>query len=250
MHQEVSRLNWNYPNPELWLRLRQQPLALGALLALGLHALALPLLLSPLPAAPSRTAASRNEPLPQLLRLGRTLQQRRQLKPSALALPPLALLDNLPPPPPPPPPLPSQAAAAAPAAAPLWRWSQADAELPGDPWQALRLSLAWVPGASLALDRQQATALEVRRRQLWLTPGQAQQMERIWQQAQPASLPGDAWSGSAVRRLPAAGLIAMGLPDPHGFSLVTDDHLWLGWRKGAQLVLIRAPLPSDSGPKG
>jgi hypothetical protein len=251
---EDFRLNFNSLRPERLRLLLRRPLPLALLVALAVHGLALVATL----AGPSREPARTISPAadaPQLLRLGRKLQAqeaalaRAQRQPLAVNLPGLAALDALPPPPPPElagaaPSRPARAAAAATSAAvPGWRWSSADGDLPDQPAQALELAQAWIPGSGSELAVHDVSAQEIRRRQLWLTPEQSVQLQRLWQSGQPlpapfAGLP----SGTTARRVPVAGLAGLGLSRAHGFSLVQKDALVLVWRDGQQLWLLRRPL--------
>jgi hypothetical protein len=254
---EDFRLNFNSLRPERLQRLLRRPLPLALLVALGVHGLALVATLAGPRREPPRTISPAAD-APQLLRLGRKLQAqeaalaRAQRQPLAVNLPGLAALDALPPPPPPElagaaPAKPARAATATATAtavvAPGWRWSSADADLPDQPAQALELAQAWIPGSGSSLAAHDAAAQEIRRRQLWLTPEQSVQLQRVWQSGQPlpapfASLP----SGTSARRVAEAGLAGMGLSRAHGFSLVQRDALVLVWRDGQQLWLLRRPL--------
>ena len=229
-------MNFNSLRPEL-------------LLALALNGVWLAFVgLVPRPEPPRPTATAVDAP--QLLRLSRKLlaQEAAQRR----SLPMIAALDALPPPPPPELLSPSPRRVATPAlpAAPAngWVWSQADQDLPPEPAQALELSQAWIPGSGSAVPEAGAASLEIRRRQLWLTPGQAQQLQVLWQRS--SSLPApfaDLPAGTSARRLPTSARAPLGLVRPHGFSLVLPDAVVLVWRQGQQLWLLRSPLNRSAG---
>ncbi|NDG74086.1 MAG: hypothetical protein EBX49_01855 [Synechococcaceae bacterium WB8_1B_136] len=248
-------MNFNFLPPDRLQLVLRRPLPLALGVALGIHGLALlTLLRPPRPAEPR--SSSRLADAPQLLRLGRKLMAeeaalaRAQRQPLALNLPGLAALDALPPPPPPDAAGPQAAAPTArprpaPAAAEGWRWSSADADLPAQAAQALELAQAWIPGSGSAPPTQDAAAQEIRRRQLWLTPEQSAQLQRLWQGAQSTPAPfGSLPSGTGVRRVAEASLagLGLGLGRAHGFSLVDKEALVLLWRDGQQLWMLRRPL--------
>jgi hypothetical protein len=156
---------------------------------------------------------------------------------------------------PPPPPL--ELAAASPVQASQgpsrWRWSRADAQLPPQAARALELALAWLPresGSAPAALLQSPEAVELRRRQLWPTPDQALQLQRLWDSGRPA-----VWSqpalpqGSASRHVQPRALAALGLEAPHGFSLVAGSDLVLIWRSEGQWWLLRTPWTASPAPR-
>ena len=229
-------MNFNSLRPEL-------------LLALALNGVWLAFVgLVPRPEPPRPTATAADAP--QLLRLSRKLLTQEEAQ--RRSLPMIAALDALPPPPPPEllSPSPRRVATPASPAAPAngWVWSTADQDLPPEPAQALQVSQAWISGNGAAAPDASAASLEIRRRQLWLTPGQAQQLQALWQRS--SSLPApfeDLPAGTSARRLPVSGRALLGLVRPHGFSLVLPDAVVLVWRQGQQLWLLRSPLNRSAG---
>jgi hypothetical protein len=223
-------LSFNFLRPELLLALALN----GAWLAfVGLPP-------RPVQPRPTITAAD----APQLLRLSRKLAAQGDVQRSAL--PTIAALDALPPPPPPELLSPSPPTDGAPA--PGWVWSTADNDLPTEPAQALEMSQAWIPGSGSAVPEASAASLEIRRRQLWLTPGQAQQLQALWQRSSSLPAPFEGLpAGTSARRLPAPGRAPLGLARPHGFSLVLPDAVVLFWRQGQQVWLLRSPLNRPAG---
>jgi hypothetical protein len=163
-----------------------------------------------------------------------------QRTPKPLSLPGPELL-----PPPPPLELAPASVGPAPSAPSPWRWSRADAQLPSQASRALELALAWLPresGSAPAPLLQSPEALEIRRRQLWLTSDQALQLQRLWDSGRTAlwrqaPLP----AGSASRQVQPLALAALGLDGPHGFSLVDGRDLLLIWRSEGHWWLLRTP---------
>ena len=155
---------------------------------------------------------------------------------------------------PPPPPLELAASVGpAPSAPAQWRWSRADAQLPPQASRALELALAWLPresGSAPAALLQSPEAVEIRRRQLWLTPDQALLLQRLWDSGRPAlwrqtPLP----AGSASRQVQPQALAALGLDAPHGFSLVEGRDLLLIWRSEGQWWLLRTAWAASPAPR-
>ena len=183
---------------------------------------------------------------PQLLRLSRKLLAQEEAQ--RRSLPTIAALDALPPPPPPELLSPTPRPIVSPAPALGWVWSTADSDLPTDPAQALELSQAWIPGSGSAAPDASAASLEIRRRQLWLTPGQAQQLQALWQRSSSLPAPFEGLpAGTSARRLPVPGPSPLGLTRPHGFSLVLPDAVLLFWRQGQQVWVLRSPLKRPAG---
>ena len=223
-------MNFNSLRPEL-------------LLALALNGVWLALVGLPLRPEPPRATATAAD-APQLLRLSRKLLAQEDAQ--RRSLPTIAALDALPPPPPPELLSPSPRPVLAPA--PGWVWSTADNDLPKEPAQALDMSQAWIPGSGTAVPDASAASLEIRRRQLWLTPGQAQQLQALWQRSSSLPAPFEGLpAGTSARRLPVPGWAPLGLARPHGFSLVLPDAVVLFWRQGQQVWLLRSPLNRPAG---
>jgi hypothetical protein len=233
---EVFRLNFNSLRPEL-------------LLALALNGVWLVVVgLAPRAEQPRPLATGADAP--QLLRLSRKLLVQEEAQRRALPL--IAAMDALPPPPPPellsPPPRPVIARAARALPPTGWVWSTADSDLPAEPAEALELSQAWLPGNGTPVSDPSAASLEIRRRQLWLTPGQAQQLQALWQRSSSLPSPFEGLpAGTSVRRMLASARSPLGLAKPHGFSLVLPDDVVLFWRQGQQVWLLRSPLNRPAG---
>lgn len=183
----------------------------------------------------SRRAALADD-TPTLLRWSRTPV--RLAEAAALPTIPLQGLSVLPPPPPsslPVGPLVRERPAPAP---PL-----ADG-LPRQPGEALLLARQ-VAQAGLPKESPSAALVAVQRRQWWLLPGQgkllASLLEARVEMAPPAAL-GPLPDGVAIRKVAAAAAAPLALGELHGRSLLESDQLWLFWRQGPTLWLLRAPL--------
>ena len=157
-------------------------------------------------------------------------------------------------PPPPPSSLPNGAFASAPTAlptvAPAARPGEAEgAGLPGKPGDAFRLArqVAQAPRPKQA----SAAVVAVQRRQWWLLPGQDKTLQALWEggqeQAPPAAL-GPVPEGVAVRQVAVSATAPLALAALHGRSLLDGDQLWLLWRQGANLWILRGSLESSPGP--
>lgn len=225
---------------------RWVPALLAALVCQLLVVLALP------PAGPD-TRPGRRAPFaddtPTLLRWSRTPAAVPAASLQAIPLQGLAAL-----PPPPPSTLPNGAFASVPAAVPapgpVGVPSRAvgvvEAEgsgLPRQPGEAFRLArqVAQAPRPQQA----SATVVAVQRRQWWLLPGQDKALQDLWEggleQAPPPAL-GPMPDGVAVRRVAASAAAPLALAALHGRSLLDVDQLWLLWRQGANLWILRGSL--------
>ena len=208
--------------------------------ALLLHAGVLLGLASRDVSSPRSTTVVLPSDTPDLLRLSSRLQQQRRpllpLAHSAMADPKLAEL------PPPPPPLDSFETQAA---APSWPWFDADQRIPASPSSALELSLAWIPPEQRRGTAVDPASLEMRRRQLWLTPAQAIAINALWDRGQRSSQGPDGLSaqeGWQWRLVPEAALQRWGLPPrAHGFSLLDGGQFLIVWRQKGQTWLLRVP---------
>jgi hypothetical protein len=220
---------------------------LAALLCQLLVVLAAPPV-GPPDARRSRRAALADD-TPSLLRWSR---------PSTLA--PVASLPTIPLqglaalPPPPPSSLPNGAFVSAPAAvptvAPAARPGEAEgAGLPGQPGEAFRLArlVAQAPRPKQA----SVAVVAVQRRQWWLLPGQDKTLQALWErgqeQASPAAL-GPMPEGVALRQVAVSAAEPLALAALHGRSLLDGDQLWLLWRQGASLWILRGSLESNPRP--
>ena len=121
-----------------------------------------------------------------------------------------------------------------------------DPALPRLPGEAFRLAQQVAQGWS-AKAPPAAPAVAVQRRQWWLFPHQISSVEALWnegrEQALPAAL-GPLPEGVAIRSFAdpaAASPVALG--ELHGRSLLAGDQLWLLWRQGTTLWMLRGPLP-------
>jgi hypothetical protein len=124
----------------------------------------------------------------------------------------------------------------------------ATGELPSQPGQALELATA-IAGGKQALSAEGASPAQValQRRQWWLSAQESSQLQRAWDQAQPAAA-SDEWSalpaGAQLRRVDRQALGVLAAGDPRGRSLLTSDQITLLWASGPQLWLLRLPLAS------
>jgi hypothetical protein len=238
--------------------LRRHPL-LPALAAALLCQAALLALLRPSPSGsgqPRQTSQPADD-TPELLRLSRGLLQ-------AAAAPSTGLSQLLTLPLPPPPqlaaspsapasPVPVQASAARPrppqppaSAAPAAAAQVAvppAGQLPSQPGQALAGAKAIASGPqALPAEGASPTQVALQRRQWWLSPQEANQLQQAWEQAEAAEAPDD-WQTlppavqlrQAERRI--LGSLAAG--DPRGRSLVSREQITLLWGSGPQLWMLR-----------
>lgn len=195
-----------------------------------------------------RRAAFAND-TPTLLRWSRTPAAAPAASLPTIPLQGLAAL-----PLPPPSSLPNEAFASAPTAlptvAPAARPGEAEgAGLPGKPGDAFRLArqVAQAPRPKQA----SAALVAVQRRQWWLFPGQDKTLQALWEggqeQASPAVL-GPVPEGVAVRQVAVSAAAPLAFEGLHGRSLLDGDELWLLWRQGANLWILRGSLESSPGP--
>lgn len=223
------------------------------------------------PSQPSQPA----DDTPELLRLSRGL-----LQAAAAPSPGLSQLLTLPLPPPPqlaasppptdssprpapavqasarpkptqaPAPAPRPAAATPPAAPPAAAAAQSPVppagQLPNQPGLALAGAKAIASGQQ-ALPAEGASPAQValQRRQWWLSPQDANQLQQAWEQAEVAEAPED-WQAlppaAQLRRVERRNLGSLAAGDPRGRSLVSRDQITLIWGNGAQLWLLRLPV--------
>jgi hypothetical protein len=91
----------------------------------------------------------------------------------------------------------------------------------------------------------------VQRRQWWLLPGQDKTLQALWErgqeQASPAAL-GPMPEGVALRQVAVSAAEPLALAALHGRSLLDGDQLWLLWRQGASLWILRSSLESNPRP--
>ena len=186
---------------------------------------------------------------PTLLRWSRTPAGAPAASLQAIPLQGLAAL-----PPPPPSTLPNEAFTGAPTAfsteAPAARPVEAEgAGLPRQPGEAFRLArqVAQAPQPKQA----SAAVVAVQRRLWWLLPGQDKALQALWEggleQALPPAL-GSVPEGVAVRQVAASAAAPLALAALHGRSLLEGDQLWLLWRQGPSLWIVRGALESSPGP--
>lgn len=249
--------------------LRRHPL-LPALAAALLCQAALLALLRPSPSGsgqPRQTSQPADD-TPELLRLSRGLLQAAAAPSTGLSqlltlpLPPPPQLAASPPAPASPAPVqtsaarprPPQAAASAaapaaakPAAPPTTAAAQVAVppagQLPSQPGQALAGAKAIASGPqALPAEGASPTQVALQRRQWWLSPQEANQLQQAWEQAEAAEAPDD-WQTlppavqlrQAERRI--LGSLAAG--DPRGRSLVSREQITLLWGSGPQLWMLR-----------
>jgi hypothetical protein len=254
--------------------LRRHPL-LPALAAALLCQAALLALLRPSPSGsgqPRQTSQPADD-TPELLRLSRGL-----LQAAAAPRPGLSQLLTLPLPPPPqlaasppapagpapvqasaarprPPQAPASAAAPAaakPAAAPAAAAAAAQVavppagQLPSQPGQALAGAKAIASGPqALPAEGASPTQVALQRRQWWLSPQEANQLQQAWEQAEAAEAPDD-WQtlppAVQLRQVERRNLGSLAAGDPRGRSLVSREQITLIWGSGTQLWLLRLPF--------
>ncbi|HBH72778.1 MAG TPA: hypothetical protein DDY43_04915 [Synechococcales bacterium UBA10510] len=94
------------------------------------------------------------------------------------------------------------------------------------------------------LGRDQLAAIQ--RRQWWLSSGQEPILQQLWQAgvsvSQPPTPLADLPAAVELRRLPAGVTGRLGLPEPHGHSLVGRNTAVLLWRLGSEVWALRLPL--------
>jgi hypothetical protein len=94
------------------------------------------------------------------------------------------------------------------------------------------------------LGRDQLAAIQ--RRQWWLSSGQEPALQQLWQAgisvSQPPASLADLPAAVEPRRLPAGLTGRLGLPEPHGHSLVGHNNAVLLWRMGGEVWALRLPL--------
>ena len=108
------------------------------------------------------------------------------------------------------------------------------------------------PGEAFLLARQVAAGgqpgeasaglVAVQRRQWWLLPGQEQALLSIWAAAKEQPLPASLGSqpqGIGIRRVAPAAAEPLALGDLHGRSIRHGNELWLLWRQGSTLWILR-----------
>lgn len=231
---------------------RWGPALIAALVCQWLLVVALP------PAGPDSRRARRAafiDDTPSLLRWSRTPAAASAVSLQTIPLQGLATL-----PPPPPSTLPNGAVTSAPAPAPVPRPVGA----PGSATRVVEHKGAGLPGQSgdtfrLARQVAQASRLQpataamvaVQRRQWWLLAEQNKALEALWEsgqeQAPPAAL-GSLPEGVAVRQVAVSAAAPLAFEELHGRSLLDGDQLWLLWRQGAHLWILRGSLESNPAP--
>ncbi len=94
------------------------------------------------------------------------------------------------------------------------------------------------------LGRDQLAAIQ--RRQWWLSSGQEPVLQQLWQTgvrvSQPPAPLADLPAAVEPRRLPAGVTGRLGLPEPHGHSLVGRSAAVLLWRLGGEVWALRLSL--------
>ena len=230
----------SFPPLDAWRALLGTRLGIGVSVALLLHGGALLILAASPESAPRRPGAAMPAETPELLRLSTRLQQQRPRRAANLDL------SDLLPPPPPPPSLEMEAASAP------WPWFGADQLIPATPASAVELSLAWIPADQRRGGGTGAASVELRRRQLWLTPAQAAALDGLWERGQRSSEGPDgvtAQEGWQWRLVSDAALQRWGLPPrAHGFTLLDGRQLQLVWRQRGQTWLLRLPSAGSVTP--
>lgn len=250
------------------LRRLRHPLLPAVVAALCSQGLLLLPLLQHLPHRPTPDQAAAVDDTPELLRLG------RRLTPAMTAAVNLGQPISLPLPPPPPPSLGSPTLGSPPGRQPQQppapirrRPSRTDpvarpaatrpsppispaaavANLPATPAAALELArtLAEAARTSIPGEGISPAMAALQRRQWWLDPAQARQLQRAWEEADASPQPPE-WSdlpdGVQLKRVDRGTLGQLGSGDARGRSLVTRQHLTLIWDQGPQLWLLKLPL--------
>lgn len=176
---------------------------------------------------------------PTLLRWSRTPAATPAPSLQAIPLQGLAAL-----PPPPPSTLPNGAFAIAPV-----KVEAEGAGLPRQPGETFRLARQVAQGPRPK--QASAAVVAVQRRQWWLLPNQNKALQALWdgglEQALPPSL-GPVPEGVAVRQVAVSAAAPLALAALHGRSLLDGDQLWLLWRQGASLWILRGSVESSPEP--
>ncbi len=218
---------------------RWAPALLAALIAQAVLVAALP------QAEPDSRRARRTvlaDDTPTLLRWSRKPAATPAASLQAIPLQGLAAL-----PPPPPSTLPNGAFATAPTAAATPAEVKVEAEgvgLPRQPGEAFRLARQ-VAQAERPQQPPLVPLVALQRRQWWLLPGQDQALQALWNSGREQTLPpalGSLPEGVASRTVAAAAAAPLALGELHARSLLAGDQLWLLWRQGPTLWLLRGPL--------
>ena len=126
--------------------------------------------------------------------------------------------------------------------------------LPAQPGEAFRLARQVALGGR---PKEVSPALvNLQRRQWWLLPGQGRALQELWdggkEQESAAGL-GPLPEDISLRAVSPSGAAPLALAELHGRSLLDGDLLWLLWRQGESLWLLRgslvgAPSPGTAAP--
>jgi hypothetical protein len=124
-----------------------------------------------------------------------------------------------------------------------------------------KLPLPAQPGEAFRLARQVALSgrpkelspvlVNLQRRQWWLLPGQSRALQALWdggKELESAVGLGPLPEDISLREVSLSGAEPLGLAELHGTSLLDGDLLWLLWRQGESLWLLRGSLVSEPPP--
>jgi hypothetical protein len=132
---------------------------------------------------------------------------------------------------------------AVPATQPTSQPSSPPSPLPRRPGEAFLLARQVAAGGQPG--EASAGLVAVQRRQWWLLPGQEPALLSIWagakEQPLPASL-GSQPQGIEIRSVALAAAEPLAFGDLHGRSIRHGNELWLLWRQGAILWILRGAL--------
>jgi hypothetical protein len=121
--------------------------------------------------------------------------------------------------------------------------------LPAQPGEAFRLARQVAMGGR---PREVSPALvALQRRQWWLLPGQGRALQDLWdggQEQESAAGLGPLPEDISLRAVSSSGAAPLALAELHGRSLLDGDRLWLFWRQGESLWLLRGSLVSAPPP--
>ena len=117
------------------------------------------------------------------------------------------------------------------------------------------------PGEAFRLARQVAMGgrprevspalVALQRRQWWLLPGQGRALQDLWdggQELESAAGLGPLPEDISLRAVSASDAAPLALAELHGRSLLDGDRLWLFWRQGESLWLLRGSLAGAPPP--
>jgi hypothetical protein len=122
-----------------------------------------------------------------------------------------------------------------------------DAGLPRHPGEAF--SLARMVAQGSRPKQASAAMVAVQRRQWWLLAGQNKALQSLWEdglEQAPPPVFGSMPEGVGVRQVAATATPApLAFGALHGRSLLDGEELWLLWRQGTSLWILRGALESS-----